>query len=114
MHSGQIIRIALFSVFVLLSTASSYVSSCEVGQTGHNDSMAKRDINSVLKTHEKELLAIPGVTGVYVGVLPDGKTPCLKVMVVRETEELKKRIPDFIEGYPVIIEESGIIRPLKN
>jgi hypothetical protein len=33
-------------------------------------------------------------------------------MVVKETEDLKRRIPNFIEGYPVLIEESGVIRPL--
>ncbi len=76
--------------------------------------MTRKDINAVLKGHGKELLAIPGVVGVYVGLLPDGKTPCLKVMVVEETEDLKRRIPKTIEGYPVLIEESGVIRPLKN
>ena len=75
--------------------------------------MTLRDINAVLKDHDKELLAIPGVVGVYVGLLPDDKTPCLKVMVVKETEDLKRRIPKSIEGYPVLIEESGVIRPLK-
>jgi hypothetical protein len=75
--------------------------------------MTRKDINAVLKAHDKELLAIPGVVGVYVGVLPDEKTPCLKVMVVEETEDLKRRIPKSIEGHPVLIEESGVIRPLK-
>ena len=76
--------------------------------------MTRKDINAVLKDHDEELLAIPGVVGVYVGLMPDDKTPCLKVMVVKETEELKSRIPKAIEGYPVIIEESGVIRPLKD
>ena len=57
-------------------------------------------------------MAIPGVTGIYAGLLPDDKTPCLKVMVVKITEELKKQIPQSLEGYPVVLEESGIIRPL--
>jgi hypothetical protein len=76
--------------------------------------MTRRDINAVLKDHEEELLAISGVVGVYVGLLPDQKTPCLKVMVVKETEDLKRRIPKSIEGYPVLIEESGVIHPLKD
>ncbi len=75
--------------------------------------MKRKDINAVLKDHEQELLAIPGVVGIYVGLLPDNKTPCLKVMVIKETEELKMRIPKSIEGYPVLIEESGAIRPLE-
>lgn len=76
--------------------------------------MNHRDINAVLKDHDKKLLAIPGVVGVYVGLLPDDETLCLKVMVIKETEEIKERIPKSIEGYPVLIEESGPIRPLKD
>ena len=74
--------------------------------------MSRKDINTVLRDHDEELLAIPGVVGVYVGLLPDDKTPCLKVMVVKQTEDLRRRVPRLIEGYPVLIEESGVIRPL--
>jgi len=74
--------------------------------------MTRRDINAVLKDHDKDLLTISGVIGIFVGLLPDDKTPCLKVIVVKETEDLKRRIPNFIEGYPVLIEESGVICPL--
>jgi len=56
---------------------------------------------------------IAGVVGVYVGRFRDDKPPCLKVMVIKETEELKKRILNSIVGYPVVIEEPGVIRPLK-
>jgi len=47
--------------------------------------MTRKDINAVLKDHDKELIAIPGVVGIYVWLLPDKKTLCLKVMVVKET-----------------------------
>jgi hypothetical protein len=70
-----------------------------------------RDINAVLRDHDKELMAIPGVVGVYVGLLEDDKTPCLKVMAVKKTPEFERRIPKNLEGYPVRIEETGIIRP---
>ena len=72
----------------------------------------ERDINAVLAAHDKELLAIPGVVGVYVGVLEDGRTPCLKVMLARKTAESQRSIPRLIEGYPVVIEITGEIRPL--
>lgn len=81
-------------------------------KAGRKESMPRNDINEVLRKHDQSLMTIPGVTGIYVGLLPDDKTPCLKVMVVRITEELKKQIPQSLEGYPVIIEESGVIRPL--
>jgi len=73
-----------------------------------------RDINEVLRAHDRELLAINGVVGVYVGVLEDGKTPCLKVMVVAKTAELERAIPKTLDGYPVIIEVTGEIKPLGN
>jgi len=109
-------KIGLCSVLtvILLSIACSAAIRSPVNQTGQQESMTRKDINAVLKDHNKELLAIPGVVGVYVGLLPDNKTHCLKVMVVKETEDLKRRIPKTIEGYPVLIEESGVIRPLKD
>jgi hypothetical protein len=74
--------------------------------------MPKRDINAVLSAHEGDLMAIPGVEGVYVGLMDDGKTLCLKVMVSEKTRELDQQIPKSLEGYPVVIEKTGVIRPL--
>lgn len=74
----------------------------------------KRDINAVLRAHDRELMAIPGVVGVYVGVLSDEKTPCLKVMATKITRELKRAIPKSLEGYKVELEETGPIRPMKS
>jgi len=78
-----------------------------------NSATPKRDINDVLRAHDEELLAIPGVVGVYVGVLEDGKTPCLKVMLAQKTPETERAVPKTLEGYPVVIEVTGEIRPLK-
>ncbi len=72
-----------------------------------------RDINAVLAAHDRQLLNLPAVVGVYVGVLADGKTPCLKVMLARPTPETERNIPRKIEGYPVVTEISGEIRPLR-
>lgn len=80
----------------------------------HNSPSPKRDINAVLRDHDKQLLAIPGVVGVYVAVLEDGKTPCLKVMLARKTPESERDLPKSIEGYPVVREVTGEIRPLGN
>lgn len=79
-----------------------------------NDSpVARRDINAVLAAHDKALLAIPAVVGVYVGTLDNGK-PCLKVMLVDKNREAERKIPPVIEGYPVVTEVTGKIRPLNN
>ena len=71
----------------------------------------RRDINAVLAAHDKALLAIPGVVGVYVGTL-DGGTPCLKVMLAEKNVETERQVPPAIEGYAVVTEVTGEIRPL--
>jgi len=76
--------------------------------------MRRRDINAVLRAHEDEVMAISGVVGIYVGLMDGGKTPCLKVMVVKKTQDVERQVPNLIEGYPVVIEETGVIRPLRN
>ena len=89
--------------------------SCLVGvalATGCGERMPQN--NSPLRDHDKELLAIPGVVGVYVALLDDGKTPCLKVMLARKTAETERVIPRTLEGYPVVSEVTGEIRPLGN
>jgi hypothetical protein len=75
--------------------------------------MQRRDINAVLRTHQDQLMAIPGVAGVYVGLMDDEKTPCLRVMVLKHTRELEQQVPKSIEGYPIVTEETGVIRPLR-
>lgn len=99
---------------LLLSAACPSTRQIPAEKAGQKESMPRNDINEVLRNHDQALMALPGVAGVYVGLLPDDKTPCLKVMVIKNTEELKKKIPKSLEGYPVIIEESGVIRPLAN
>jgi hypothetical protein len=113
--AGQTLKIGLCPVFalILVLIACSTTIQGQVNQAGQQESMVRKDINTVLRDHDKELLTIPGVVGVYVSLLPDDTTPCLKVMVVKETEDLRKKIPKSIDGYPVLIEESGVIRPLK-
>jgi len=68
-----------------------------------------RDINAVLAAHDKELLAIPDVVGVYVGTSGDERQVCLKVMLARKNPESERKIPPMIEGYRVVTEVTGEI-----
>lgn len=70
-----------------------------------------KSIDDVIKQYSDSLMSIPGVVGLYHG-LDDRDSTCLKVMVKQQTPELEQKIPKQIEGYPVIIEETGEIRPL--
>ena len=53
-------------------------------------------------------MAIEGVEGVAIGLFED--KPCIKIFSSRKTEDLRGQIPRKVEGYPVIIEESGTFR----
>jgi len=72
-----------------------------------------RDIHAVLADHGQELLALPGVVGVYIGRLKDEKTACLKVMLAHKDSKLERRIPRNLEGHAIITEVTGEIRPMK-
>jgi hypothetical protein len=82
-----------------------------VGCRSDMNNPAKRDINAVLADHQSQLMALPEVVGVYVGARAD-KTPCIKVMLSRKDPEIEHRIPRTLEGYPVVTEVSGTIRPM--
>lgn len=75
--------------------------------------MPRRDISQVLDEHDETLMAIPGVVGVAVGLKKDGATLCLKVLVARKTRALVRQIPKTLGGYSVVVEETGVIRPLE-
>ena len=102
-------RLALL-VLALLWVACTRSPSSEAPQ---KETMTRRDINAVLRDHDQELMAIPGVVGVYVGLLDDNRTSCLKVMVIQKTPELERKIPKSLEGYPVVLDETGVIRPMR-
>ena len=103
---GVVVATAMVSMLCLC-----FITGCTHPMSQHAAPL--RDINAVLADHDDELLAIPGVVGVYVGLLSDEKTPCLKVMLMRKDARLDRRIPRTLEGHPVVTEVTGEIRPLK-
>ena len=72
--------------------------------------MPVKPIEDVLKEHTNELMSIPGVVGIAQG-LCDSK-PCIKVFVIKRTQQLDQKIPNVLEGYPIVVEETGEFRAL--
>ncbi len=72
--------------------------------------MAARAIDEVLKEHAKAVMSIPGVVGIGQGLCKG--TPCIKVFVIKKTPELDRKIPNTLEGYQVVVEETGEVRAL--
>jgi len=107
----MIIRVILFILgFIVLD--SNLVGCLEKSNdfSGEEKEMTVKTIVEVLKEHTKELMSIPGVVGTGQG-LCNGK-PCIKVLVIKKTPELAQKIPDNLEGYQVMIEETGEIKAL--
>ena len=69
---------------------------------------ARRSIEQVQDAYTDEWMAIPGVEGTGIGLC--GGKPCIKVYSSRGTEGLRGQIPQTVEGYLVVIEETGIFR----
>ena len=76
---------------------------------GRNATVPARSIDQVLAAHTDSLLALPGVTGTAIG-LSDGER-CIKVFLADSNPDTKARIPSRLEGYRVVVEVTGTIRP---
>lgn len=70
--------------------------------------MAGKTIEQVQAEYTDEWMAIDGVEGTGIG-LHEGK-PCIKIFSSKKAEYLRGQIPSTIEGYSVIIEETGTFR----
>lgn len=101
--------------FVLYAIAALVLASLAAcgGGSGEGGGMPTKDIKTVMEAHVDELMAIDGVSVVAIGELDD-RTPCIKVYVVEKTEEHERRIPKVLEGYPVVVEVSGVIEPMSD
>lgn len=76
-----------------------------------NTTMNKPSLKEVISRHSDEIMSVPGVVGIYEGETKEGKR-CIKVMAEDDTTGLSKKIPKSLEGYPVIIEVTGKIKPM--
>ena len=97
---------------LILSIVSVALLACDSTVAERDSPKPKRDINAVLATHQDRLMAIPGVVGIYVGLAEDNKTECLRVMLLSDNPETKRALPRQLEGYRVLTEITGEIRPL--
>lgn len=68
-----------------------------------------KSIDAVLAAHNDSLMAIPGVVGTAVGRCQGA--PCIRVLVTRTSDELRRRIPRELEGFPVQIDVTGPVVP---
>ncbi len=94
-------------VLVLL-LVTAILTACSRTHTG-GAIATRRSIDEVLAAHTDSLMMLPGVVGTAVG-LCDGQR-CIKVLLADSSAATKARLPTSLEGYRVVVEVTGAIRP---
>lgn len=105
-YYGKTAMIKLYYLFLTLIGCP----LCLCDRRNHPSTSTRRSIESILKEYVDQWMAVEGVVGVYQGE-QDGKA-CIKIMVVQQSKHLESQLPKEVEDYTVVIEETGVIRPL--
>lgn len=62
-------------------------------------------VSIIIQKHSDKWMKISGVEGVGEGLHQE--KPCIVIFASVPADDLKIRIPETIDGYPVVIHESG-------
>ena len=91
--------------------AASWIGACRAGGGAMaGQPQSRPPIQEVLERRTDSLLSVPAVVGVAQG--ESGGRLVIQIHVVRRTPELNARLPRTLDGYPVVIVETGEIRAL--
>ena len=86
-------------------------SCTDASEPGKGQSMPEQTIEQVQEKHTAKWMAIPGIQGTAIG-MSEGK-PCILILSSVKPETLRDKIPSQVEGYPVVIRETGAFRALE-
>jgi hypothetical protein len=90
---------------------AAWIGGCRAGGGAMTDQPQGRPpIQQVIERHRDSLLSVPTVVGVAQG--ESAGQPVIQILIVRHRPELEARLPRTLDGYPVVIVETGEIRAL--
>jgi hypothetical protein len=95
-------------MFLLVIGLALAAAGCPSKSQKEMTTSPSRTLTQALNAHAPDLMNIPGVVGTAESRLDDGR-PCILVLVTRLTPELRAKLPEQIEGWPVKVEASGEI-----
>lgn len=67
-------------------------------------------VKEIKEKYQRTLMQIPGVIGVGIGLYEEEFV--INVLVVKKTRLLIKRLPGELDGFRVVIQETGFIKAL--
>ncbi|MBW7988498.1 MAG: hypothetical protein FVQ84_00520 [Planctomycetes bacterium] len=106
-------RSAIILLNIIAITTAGNVAGCTYSSYSNfkkGQPMPDKTIEQVLQDNTDQWMAIPGVEGTAIGLFK-GK-PCIRIFTSSKPQQLKDKIPSTLEGYPVIIEETGLFRAI--
>lgn len=103
--------------YLLLAAVWVPMTGCETKSSEQNNILtAEKNLKDQLSIvtvkgkYEGELMAIPGVVGVGIGDC-NGKE-CIVVFIQDRTAQIDREVPGTLDGYPIQIEVTGLIKAL--
>ncbi|HWF44671.1 MAG TPA: hypothetical protein VG537_08510 [Candidatus Kapabacteria bacterium] len=105
-------RFISFLLLLALATACSQKPAGKSSQRAASFDSTKvpKSISQVLATRTPEWMKIPGVIGT--GETKKDDAPAIMIMVDTLTESLRRTLPSKVEGYSIVIEQTGKVIPL--
>ncbi len=73
--------------------------------------MSEKTIEQVLEERTDQWMAVPGVEGTAIGIFED--RPCIMILSSAAPEQLRSKIPETLNGYNIVIKETGTFRAMK-
>ena len=96
-----------------MSVAAGFIgcSRSRPSEIAEGGRMPERTIEQVQEAYTDEWMTIPGVEGTAIGLF-EGR-PCITNLTSAKPQQFRGKIPSRIEGYPVIIKETGTFHALE-
>jgi hypothetical protein len=100
--------------FVHIIIAVGVLSGCSrdnAGYLGKGSPVNKKTIEQVLEERTDQWMAIPGVEGTAIGLFED--KPCIMILSSVAPQQLRSEIPETLNGYNIVIQETGTFRAME-
>ena len=94
------------------STTAGKDQSTKQSTQQNPDKIMRKSITNVLEANTHAWMDIPGVNGTGEGRDPNGN-PAIIIFTDRDASEIQSKLPSEKDGYPIIIREIGVIKPLE-
>ena len=73
--------------------------------------LSEKTIEQVLEEKTDEWMSISGVEGTAIGLFED--KPCITILSSVAPQQLRGKIPESLNGYNIVIQQTGTIRALE-